>query len=101
MNYFLCKYCILYIFSGPSFVNISWIISHFSMTTGSFTRSDLNQIHNVVQNTHTNVVKDIIIGILRDEFSKDSYYHFVRDQYGFPYTPDLTNKPLGAGYSDD
>ena len=71
------------------------------MTTGSFTRSDLNQIHNVVQNTHTNVVKDIIIGILRNEFSKDSYYHFVRDQYGFPYTPDLTNKPLGAGYSDD
>jgi len=71
------------------------------MTTGSFTRSDLNQIHNVVQNTNTNVVKDIIIGILRDEFAKDSYYHYVSDQYGFPYTPDLTDVPLDAGFNDD
>lgn len=71
------------------------------MTTGSFTRSDLNQIHHVVQNTNTNVVKDIIIGVLRDEFSKDSYYHYVQDQWGYPYTPDLTDKSLVAGFDDE
>ncbi len=71
------------------------------MTTGSFTRTDLNQIHYVVQNTQNAQVKDIITGVLRDEFSKDSYYHFVRDAYGFPKTPDLTNVALGAGYNDE
>lgn len=71
------------------------------VTTGSFTRTDLNQIHHVVQNTNTNVVKDIIIAVLRDEFSKDSYYHYVSDQWGFPHTPDVTNLPLGAGFNDD
>src|SRR5690606_27391752 len=38
---------------------------------------------------------------IRDEFSKDSYYHYVKDEFGFPKTPDLTNVPLGAGFNDD
>ena len=71
------------------------------MTTGSFTRSDFNHINNVVQNTNTNIVKDLIIAILRDEFAKDSWYHFVSDPWGFPYTPDVTNQPLGNGYDND
>lgn len=71
------------------------------MTTGSFTRTDLNEIHYVVQNTNTNVVKDLIIGILRDHFADDSYYHFVKDEWGFPKTPDLTNAPLGIGFRDN
>lgn len=71
------------------------------MTTGSFTRSDLNNIHHIVQNTNMNVVKDIITSVIRDEFSKDSYYHYVSDVYGYPKTPDLTNFPLNAGVNDD
>jgi len=71
------------------------------MTTGSFIRTDLNQLHNVVQNTQNAQIKDTISGILRDEFSKDSYYSFVRDEFGFPKTPDLTNVPLDAGFNDD
>ena len=71
------------------------------MTTGSFIRTDLNQLHNVVQNTQNAQVKDTITGILRDEFSKDSYYHYVRDEWGFPKTPDLTGEPLDAGFNDD
>lgn len=71
------------------------------MTTGSFTRTDLNDIHHVVQNTQTNVVKDIVSGILRDEFSKDAFYHFVRDEWGYPKTPDETNMDLDAGFADE
>lgn len=71
------------------------------MKTGSFSRTDLNQINHVVQNTQHNVVKDIIIGVLRDEFAKDSYYRYVADSWGFPKTPDLTDKSLFSGFSDD
>lgn len=71
------------------------------MTTGSFTRTSLNDVHYVVQNTQNNYVKDVIIGVLRDEFAKDSFYHFVKDEFGYPKTPDLTNIPLTAGINDD
>jgi len=36
-------------------------------------RTDLYRIHNVVQNTIMSYPKELIISILRDEFSKDSY----------------------------
>lgn len=71
------------------------------MATGNFNRTDLNELNYIVQNTQHAVVKDLIISVIRDEFSKDSYYHFVKDQWGFPKTPDLTGKPLSAGYKDD
>lgn len=71
------------------------------MTTGSLDRSDLNQINFVVQNTQLSVVKDIVIGLVKDEFGKDSYYHYVRDEWGFPKTPDLTDVPYDAGFNDD
>lgn len=69
--------------------------------TGNLVRTDLYKIHHVVQNTLLSYPKELVIGILRDEFSKDSFYHFVSDPWGYPKTPDLTDVPLGAGYDDD
>ena len=69
--------------------------------TGNFERTDLYQIYNVVQNTLMAYPKELVIGILREEFSKDSYYHYVSDEWGFPKTPDLTDTPIDAGYQDD
>jgi hypothetical protein len=69
--------------------------------TGNLERSDLYQIHNVVQNTLMSYPKELIIGILREEFSKDSYYKFSADEWGFPKVPDHTDLPLDAGYADD
>lgn len=40
--------------------------------------------------------KEIIIATLRDFFSKDSYYHYSKDQWGFANTTDHTDLPLGA-----
>lgn len=40
--------------------------------------------------------KEIIIATLRDFFSKDSYYHYAKDQWGFANTTDHTDLPLGA-----
>jgi hypothetical protein len=40
--------------------------------------------------------KEMIIATLRDFFSKDSYYHYSKDQWGFANTIDHTDLPLGA-----
>ena len=40
--------------------------------------------------------KELIISTLRDFFSKNDFYHFSKDQWGFPNTTDHTNLPLGA-----
>lgn len=69
--------------------------------TGSLNITDLWGIHNVVQNTQIFYPKELIIGALRDFFSKDSYYHYVADEWGFPKTPNHTNLPLGSGFNDD
>jgi len=69
--------------------------------TGSIERTDLYQLYNIVQNTSFAYCKDLIISILRDEFSKDSYYHYVADEWGFPKVIDHLNLPLGAGLNDD
>lgn len=69
--------------------------------TGNLNRHDLYQIHHVVQNTLMSYPKELVIGILREEFSKDSYYHYVADEYGFPKVPDHTDLPRDAGYFDD
>jgi hypothetical protein len=69
--------------------------------TGNIERTDLYQIYNVVQNTLMAYPKDLIVSILREEFSKDSWFHFVADEWGFPKTPDHTDMPLDAGYEND
>jgi hypothetical protein len=40
--------------------------------------------------------KEIIIATLRDFFSKDSYYHYAKDEFGFANTTDHTDLPPGA-----
>ena len=40
--------------------------------------------------------KEVIIDTLRDYYSRDDYYHFSKDQWGFPNTVDMTDIPLGA-----
>ena len=71
------------------------------MATGSFSRTDLNRLNHVVQNTMLAFPKEVVIAVLRDEFSKDSYYHYVSDEWGNPKTPDLTGTPTDAGLEDD
>jgi len=66
------------------------------MGSNNFFRSDLFGIYNVVQASMIVYPKEIIIATLRDFFSQDSYYHFSKDQWGFPNTTDHTDLPPGA-----
>ena len=66
------------------------------MSTNNIYTSDLYKIHNIVQSSMLVYPKEMIISTLRDFFSKDSYYHYSKDQWGFPNTTDHTNLPLGA-----
>jgi hypothetical protein len=69
--------------------------------TGSLTRTDLYQVHHVVQNTLMAYPKELIIGMLREEFAQDSYYFYASDEWGYPKIPDHTDLPLGSGINDD
>jgi hypothetical protein len=69
--------------------------------TGNLVRHDLYNLHNIVQNTLTSYPKELVISVLREEFSKDSYYKYVADQWGYPKVVDLTDLPQDAGYSNN
>jgi hypothetical protein len=71
------------------------------MSSNNFFKSDLYKIHNIVQASMLVYPKEMIINTLRDFFSKDSYYHYVKDAWGFPNTPDHTDLPPGSGITDD
>jgi len=71
------------------------------MATANSFRTDLYSLHSYVQNTCITHPKEIIIEVLRNFFSRDSYYHFVKDEWGFPKTPDHTGLDLEAGINDD
>lgn len=64
--------------------------------SNNFFRSDLFGLYNIVQSSMIVYPKEIIIATLRDFFSHDSYYHFAKDQWGFPNTTDHTDLPPGA-----
>lgn len=66
------------------------------MGSNNFFRSDLFGLYNIVQASMIVYPKEIIIATLRDFFSHDSYYHFAKDQWGFPNTTDHTDLPPGA-----
>lgn len=66
------------------------------MSTNNLFTSDLNKIHHIVQSSMLVYPKEVIIATLRDFFSKDSYYHYSKDQWGFPNTTDHTDLPIGA-----
>jgi hypothetical protein len=69
--------------------------------SGSVTKTDLFNIFNYVQNTQIFYPKQQLISTIRDVFSQDSTYHYVKDKWGYPYTPDLTDVPPDAGIHDD
>jgi hypothetical protein len=66
------------------------------MSTNNFFKSDLYGIHNIIQASMLVYPKEIIIATLRDFFSKDSYYHYSKDQWGFANTTDHTDLAPGA-----
>lgn len=66
------------------------------MSTNNIFKTDLHAIHNVVQASMLLYPKEIIISTLRDFFSKDSFYHYAKDQWGFANTTDHTDLPPGA-----
>jgi hypothetical protein len=45
--------------------------------------------------------KEIIIASLRDYFSKDSLYHYVRDEWGFAKNVETKDLPLDAGLNNN
>lgn len=69
-------------------------------TTNSY-RSEFFHIFDYQQNTLQVHPKEIFIETLRDIFSKDTFWHFVFDEWGFPKLPDQTDLPLDAGIHDD
>lgn len=69
--------------------------------TGSLYKSDLFNLHNIVQVDALSYPKEYLIGLFRDIFSQDSYYRYVRDEWGYPKTPNHTDLPLGSGMEDD
>lgn len=71
------------------------------MATGGFFSSDLYSLYHVVQNTQILYPKELLISALREYFAKDSKYHYVKDPWGFPNTPDHTDLPPDAGTNDD
>lgn len=66
------------------------------MATNNFFKSNLMNLHNIVQASMLVYPKEIVIATLRDLFSKDDYYHFSKDQWGFPNTTDHTDLPPGS-----
>lgn len=66
------------------------------MSTNNFFKSDLFGLHNIIQASMVLYPKEIIIATLRDFFSKDSYYHYSKNQWGFANTTDHTDLPPGA-----
>lgn len=66
------------------------------MSTGNFFKSDLYNIHHIIQASMLVYPKEIIIATLKDFFSKDSYYHYSKDQWGFANTTDHTDLAPGA-----
>lgn len=66
------------------------------MSSNNFFKSDLPKIYNIIQASMLVYPKEVIIATLRDFFSHDSYYHYSKDQWGFPNTTDHTDLPPGA-----
>jgi len=71
------------------------------VATGFNHITDLYDEFNTVQNTIIRYPKEVIIFTLREVFSKDSYYNYVHDEWGYPYTPDQTDLDPKAGIFDN
>lgn len=71
------------------------------MATGNIFRTDLYRLHHITQNSFLAYPKTLILEILKDWFSQDSYFHYSRDSWGFPNTPNATGLEVEAGLDDD
>jgi len=69
-------------------------------TTNTF-KTDLYNLFNYTQNTLITYPKELLIEELRNFFAEDSYYRYIKDQFGFPQTPDLTNAKPDTGINDN
>lgn len=58
---------------------------------------DINKVFGLVQSSMIVYPKEMIIATLKDYFSKDTYYHYVKDEWGFAKVLDHTGLPLGSG----
>lgn len=71
------------------------------MATGNSFKTDLYKLYNYSQNSFISYPKEIFIETLREVFAKDSYYHYVKDNFGYPLVTDHTNQLPEAGIQDD
>lgn len=71
------------------------------MGVGGFFSSNLFSLYNIVQNTQILFPKELLISTLREYFAQDTKYHYVKDPWGFPFTPDHTDLLPNAGTDDD
>jgi len=71
------------------------------MATGNWYDTDLYRIFGMLQTSMIILPKELVIAGLRDFFAKDSFYHYVADEWGYPKTVDHTDLPLGSGIGDD
>lgn len=70
------------------------------MATNDFFHSDLNRVFGIVQGSMLIYPKELIITRLRDFFAHDSFYQYVKDEWGFPKALDNTDVALDAGVFD-
>lgn len=63
--------------------------------------SDLYKINSIVQLSFIRYPKDLIISTMKEFFEKDSYYHYVKDEYGFAKVNNHTDQDLSAGIGND
>jgi hypothetical protein len=66
-------------------------------STNNFYRSDLNSIHNLVQSSMIVYPKELILAVLKDFFAKDSFYRYVKDEFGFAKTVSQKDLELEDG----
>jgi len=71
------------------------------MVTNNFTKSELDKLYYVVQNSLIIFPKQIVIETLRNFFADDLYYRYVQDAFGFPKVVDQTNTEGDSGINDD
>lgn len=71
------------------------------MGTGFLNKTDLFTLYNYVQNTGHAYIKECIVESLREFFAEDSYYRYVKDEWGFPKTPSQQGLPIDAGLNDN
>lgn len=71
------------------------------MVTNNVIKSDLDKLYDIVQNTLILAPKELVIATLKEFFSKDTYYRYSTDLFGFSNTIDITDVDQEAGLNDN